>query len=93
MKHALISLVLMLSLAGPAQAACFVHYKAKMDNPLRLHYGIYALKGAACPANAEATVEARLAALGWTLLTVLDQTVDTPTATQRANAGEYFLRD
>ena len=81
-----------LTLATPATAACFVEYKAKQDDPLRLHYGILEISTTSCPGNAQALAAARLQNGGWTLLTVLGLSTDTPSAQQRANAGENYLR-
>ncbi|HBM59643.1 hypothetical protein ACFSDD_01550 [Salipiger marinus] len=80
--------------ASAAQAACFVEYKAKQDNPLRLHYGISTLPGAACPpANAAAAqMEIRLDRNGWTLLNVVHLSAEEPSAEKKANAGDFYLR-
>ncbi|CUH82598.1 hypothetical protein [Tropicibacter naphthalenivorans] len=95
MKTILTSLALLLSLALPsaALADCYVGYKAKQDSPLRLHYGVLALPGS-CPAPsaAQATAASRLAAGGWTLLTVLSTSGAEPDDQMKANAGEYYLR-
>ena len=37
--------LLALMLAGPAQAECYADYKAKQDDPLRLHYGVAQVSG------------------------------------------------
>lgn len=74
-------------------AACYVEYKAKQDQPLQLHYGILSLSGS-CPDRSAAARAAasRLAAGGWDLLNVVGLSSATPSATQRANAGAYYLR-
>ena len=81
--------VVFLAFAVPAGADCYVDYKAKMDDPLRLHYGVAEVYDCENPAPELAD---RLAANGWELLTVLsifgpeglDERID--------SAGDYFLR-
>jgi len=86
-------LVLGLALAGPASAACYADYKAKQDNPLRLHYGVAALPDGACDKrSAKAVLAPRLANQGWTLLNVLSIFGDEGLNERRASAGDYFLR-
>jgi hypothetical protein len=79
--------------AAPALAECYADYRAKMDNPLRLHYGVIELPADACSVGAAAPViAARIAQGGWDLLqvvSVFDQSGLTP---RRADAGEFFLR-
>lgn len=78
-------------LAAAAEAECFVDYKAKRDDPLRLHYGVMRLPDAACADPAPA-VGRRLAGDGWQLLTIMG-TFDASGAEQRrGDAGEYYLR-
>ena len=40
MKYIALSLLILTIWASAAQAACYADYKAKQDNPLRLHYGV-----------------------------------------------------
>jgi len=47
MKKILLSLALV-AFAGTAQAECYADYKAKQDDPLRLHYGVAQISGP-CP--------------------------------------------
>ena len=83
--------VCLIGLAGVANAACYADYKARRDNPLKLHYGV--MRVSACDAGAaRPDVESRLAANGWTLLTVLGVFDDTGLEQRKANAGSYFLR-
>jgi hypothetical protein len=85
------AVVLALFAAGPAQA-CFADYRAKMDNPLRLHYGVIDLPENACSMDAAAPVIAqRIAAGGWQLLQVVSVFDEAGLAARRADAGEYFL--
>lgn len=80
--------------AGSAQAACFVEYKAKKDDPLRLHYGILQLNSASCPSKSDAAAQAasRLSKGGWTFLNVVGMSKDTPSAGKKANAGSNYLK-
>jgi hypothetical protein len=89
----LIALALGVLLPSAAAAECYVEYKAKNDNPLRLHYGIVALQGP-CPDSGSATQQAarRVASGGWTLLNVVGLSETTPSGNKRANAGDYYLR-
>lgn len=96
MKHTLaIPLICaaLLALSSPAQAAnCYADYKAKQNNPLKLHYGVIQIRGACSKVAAQAEIQSRLAASGWTLLNVM--TVFGPEGLQqrKADAGSYFLR-
>ena len=82
---------LMLALALPAQAECYADYKAKQDDPLRLHYGVAQVQ--ACDkAGAKAELADRLAAAGWTLLNVLSVFGPEGLEERKASAAEYFLR-
>ena len=94
MKPLMLTLLVALWLPAAAQAQCFAEYKAKQDNPLRLHYGILLLDSASCPGPAAATraVTRRLAGTGWTLLNIVGLSEARPTDKQKANAGEYYLR-
>lgn len=86
------ALVIGLACAGTAQAECYADYKAKQDNPLRLHYGVIAVPDAACSKGAAAGVIAtRLAQHGWTLLNVLSIFGPEGLAERKASAGAYFL--
>ena len=87
-------LLMALSLeAAPAQAAdCYADYKAKQDQPLRLHYGVMELSQGCNAQSARQEVAARLKRNGWTLLQV-QSVFDAQGLQQRkANAGKYYLR-
>ncbi len=94
MKHILSSLACaaLISLGSAASAAdCYADYKAKQDNPLRLHYGV--MQVSACDkGQARQEVAQRLQASGWTLLNV--QSVFGPEGLdqRKANAGKFYLR-
>ena len=47
-EHAFLEPESTLAVPTLAEAACYVEYKAKQDNPLRLHYGVLAIDGD-CP--------------------------------------------
>lgn len=78
--------------ALPASAACYADYKAKRDNPLRLHYGVIELQGPCQRGPARTEVANRLGASGWTLLNILSVFGPEGLAERRANAGEFYLR-
>lgn len=89
----LIATAIALSLPSGAWADCYVAYKAKRDNPLRLHYGVLSLSGSCGSASStKSATQARLNAAGWTLLNVISASQNTPSQTMKANAGEHFLR-
>ena len=80
-------------LATAVQAFCFVDYKAKQDDPLKLHYGVMELMDQQCSfEEAQKVVTQRLLLQGWTLLNLLSVSASNPTLQQKANAGENFLR-
>lgn len=89
----LLALLALAALAGPAGAACFADYKAKRDDPLRLHYGVIELPDDACSAKAAAPLIARrIAADGWELLNVLGVFGREGLAEREESAGRFFLR-
>ena len=85
---------LALALAGPASAACYADYKAKRDDPLRLHYGVIELSDDACdnPAQAEREVADRIGENDWKLLNVLSTFGDKGLNKRKKSAGKFFLR-
>jgi len=86
-------LVFGLAFALPADAACYADYKAKQDNPLRLHYGVIELPDRACDRRgARAAVARRLSNQGWTLLNVLSIFGPEGLNERKSSAGDYFLR-
>ena len=92
MKTLIFSLGLLGLSAGFAQAACYADYKAKQDNPLRLHYGVAEINGDCTPQRATTQLTDRLDAAGWTLLNVLGVFDDAGLEERKDSAGEYFLR-
>jgi hypothetical protein len=87
-------LMVCLGLAAPAEAACFAEYKAKQDQPLRLAYGVAELPDPGCDSAEAAAAELapRLAAAGWTLLTILSIFGPEGLDERKASAGDHFLR-
>lgn len=95
MRHILLSGLLGLILALGAQAAdaaCFADYKAKQDNPLRLHYGVVELRGDCSRSAAQAEIAARLERSGWILLNVVSVFDESGLDRRKNSAGQYFLR-
>jgi hypothetical protein len=92
-KATVLALLAGLAIAGPAHAECYADYKAKRDNPLRLHYGVAEVPDAACNKNAAAAAIApRVARDGWTLLNVMSIFGPEGLAERKQSAGAYFLR-
>lgn len=93
MKHALlISAALALLTAAPATAECYADYKAKRDDPLKLHYGVASVTGACSAQAARAELQPRLASGGWVLLNVLSVFDEAGLAERKESAGQFFLR-
>ena len=91
MKWIIITLVIFLTQS--AQAACYADYKAKQENPLKLHYGIMKFNSVECTASiVQKKVALRLLPHGWTLLNLLTVSRKLPTTQRKENAGENFLR-
>ncbi len=90
----LLAPVLALMLALPAQAECYVDYKAKQDDPLRLAYGVSQVSDAVCgkPKQARAELAPRLAAGGWTLLKIVSSFGPEGLSERKASAGDFYLR-
>ena len=91
MTRLFLAAALLLALGGQASAECYADYKAKQDDPLRLHYGV-AQVSACDPAGAEAELAPRLAAVGWVLLNVLSVFGPEGLEERKASAADYFLR-
>lgn len=80
--------------AAPGHAACYVDYKAKQDDPLRLHYGVMEVPDAVCaaPGSAAARIAPRLERAGWQLLDVMGAFGPEGLDGRRQSAGAFFLR-
>ena len=89
-----ITAVFLSCVALPAHAACYADYKAKQDNPLKLHYGVMKLSDGDCGSvgNPKAKVSQRLNQNGWTLLNVMGTFDDSQLERRRGNAGQFFLK-
>lgn len=86
-------LCLLLALATPVAAQqCYADYKAKRDNPLKLHYGVAQLSKGCSKGSAQSEIAPRLARDGWTLLTVMSVFGPEGLDKRRGNAGAFFLR-
>ena len=92
MKQLSFTFLLLLLGATTAQAACYADYKAKQDNPLRLHYGVVEVRGDCSVSSAERQLQDALASNGWQLLNVLGVFDDAGLDERKDSAGEYFLR-
>jgi hypothetical protein len=79
-------------LSSAAQAVCYADYKAKRDDPLRLHYGVAEIMGACSLEGALVELTPRLAADNWQLLNVLGVFEDDGLEERQDSAGEYYLR-
>ena len=91
MKRFLLSLCLLGLLGSPAWAQCFADYKAKQDNPLRLHYGV-AQVSACNLGTAKSELSSRLSSKGWTLLQVVSVFGPEGLDQRKQSAGTYYLR-
>lgn len=94
MKHLSYMLLLVLVLLGPAPATasdCYADYKAKQDNPLRLHYGVAEVSNCS-KQGATRELRSRLAARGWTLLNVMSVFGKSGLAERKDSAGPNYLR-
>ncbi len=89
MKQLILTLAALIALSLPAHAACYVDYKAKKDDPLRLHYGVAEVS---CGGDAYGELADRLAANGWTLLAIVSSFDEAGLAEREASAANYFLR-
>ena len=80
--------------ATASQAACYADYKAKQDDPLRLHYGVIEVGVSPCAMSEDVkrVVEERVAAGGWMLLQVQSVFDESGLEAKKADAGEFYLR-
>jgi hypothetical protein len=86
-------LALTIALSTPAFAAdCYADYKAKQDNPLRLHYGVAQVTGQCSKASAQAQLSQRLSAQNWKLLNIVSVFGPEGLAKRKDSAGSNFLR-
>ena len=92
MKHLSYTFMIFCMTAGAAQAACYADYKAKQDDPLRLHYGVTEVRDDCSIQSAEDQLRPALQREGWQLLNVLGVFDDAGLEERRESAGDYFLR-
>ncbi|MFU8864404.1 MAG: hypothetical protein ACNA7O_10845 [Rhodobacterales bacterium] len=95
MKHILAPAfcAILFSLVATAGAAdCYADYKAKRDNPLRLHYGVVQINGPCSNPQARDEVSARLERNGWTLLNVMSLFDASGLEERKHSAGQFYLR-
>ncbi len=92
MKTLLSSFGALCIMASAAHAACYADYKAKQDNPLRLHYGVAEVRGECTSRNAQSQLADRLSSAGWELLNIVSVFDDGQLDDKKDSAGEYFLR-
>lgn len=92
MRKLLSSALTLLLATAAAQAACFVDYKAKQDDPLRLQYGVAEIFGACTLEDAYVELLPRLAEADWQLLAVLTIFDEQGLEERKESAGEFFLR-
>ncbi len=97
MKRYLTSLAIVLALGlwgSGAQAACYADYKAKRDDPLRLHYGVIELDDAICDDRQaiRKEIQNRIGAEDWTLLNVLGAFGAEGLQERKESAGKFYLR-
>ncbi len=78
-------------LALPAHAQCYADYKAKQDNPLRLHYGVAEVTGDCAAGAAARELAPRLEAAGWELLNIVGVFGPEGLDERRDSAGQFFL--
>ena len=90
----LAGLALACGLGLMAHADCYVDFKAKRDDPLKLAYGVAQVSDAAC-GNRKAEhgeLAPRLQAAGWTLLKIVSNFGPEGLDQRKASAGDFFLR-
>ena len=88
------ALACIVALAGPAGAECYADYKAKQENPLKLHYGVVQVDISPCVMsdNVRSLVADRLSAAGWQLLQVQSVFDESGLEKRKRDAGKFFLR-
>lgn len=94
MKAPILALLALMAIAAsPAGAECYADYKAKQDDPLRLHYGVAQVSDGNCnTGGAAGELAPRLADAGWTLLNVMSTFGPEGLDERKASAGDNFLR-
>ena len=86
--------ILLAGSSAMADEVCFADYKAKKNDPLKLHYGVIELAGNQCDDEraARAEIARRINVDNWTLLTVVSIFDEREKAGKKRKAGDYYLR-
>jgi len=93
MKNIILISAALALLSSPLHAAdCYADYKAKQDNPLKLHYGVAQITGACTAASARSQLAPRLAKDGWVLLNVVSVFDASGLNERKESAGPFYLR-
>ena len=92
MKHSVFTAILLCGVATASYADCYADYKAKRDDPLRLHYGVAEVRGECNARAAQRELDDRLRQEGWQLLNVMGIFDDAGLDERRDSAGDFFLR-
>ena len=71
---------------------CFVLYKAKKDNPLKLHLGLMQVNKPCSGKSLEIVVSNRLNPSGWLLLKIVNTIESVETEKMKSELGDYFLK-
>lgn len=90
----IIASVLAMLITGQAHAACYADYKAKRENPLKLHYGVVQVDISPCTMSDTVTslVQRKLQSSGWKLLQVQSVFTENGLGKRKKDAGQFFLR-
>ena len=71
---------------------CFILYKAKKDNPLKLHLGLIKINGPCLNRNIETIISSRLNPSGWLLLKIVNISESIEAKKMERELGDYFLK-
>lgn len=71
---------------------CFVVYKAKKDNPLKLHLGLMQISGQCLIQDIEGITSRRLDSTGWKLLKIVKTSSNIDAEKMEKDLGDYFLK-
>lgn len=89
----MVGAAILILLPAMAEASCYATYKAKQDDPLRLHFGVAEMSDKNCSqGDAKKDLKSRLRKEGWILLKIEEMIGEDELGKVRASAGEYFLR-
>jgi hypothetical protein len=71
---------------------CFVLYKAKKNNPLKLHLGLMQINETCTMKDIGTKINNRLNSNGWTLLQIVKANENVKIEKMKRDLGEYFLK-